>query len=533
MKVKRSIFLLITILPSLFLGLAANSANISTIQNFTTIAENHAPISIEGNAALAAFVKAERFSGDGSPTSPYIIENLVIDARNAHGITINNTDAHLIIQNCTVGGSNSNTGIYLYNTANVNIINNYLSNNFIGINLEDSCNNNTISGNTANNNDWCGINLDYLCTNNTISRNTANNNNGYGIYLSRSSTNTLSGNTANYNMNGILLSSSGTNTLSGNNASYNSYNGIRMSSSCNNNTLSGNTVNYNARGIKLTDSSTNTLSGNTASYNNGDGIRLTFSCNNNMLSRNTANYNTNNGIYLGLSSQNTLSGNTANHNSYNGIGLCSYSLTNIIYFNDIYGNINSQAVEENCYDNQWDNGTTGNYWGADYLNNYPSAMNDGKIWNIPYEISGNGTGLDHFPLVNSITFYLDYYRPQFTDIPENLSAYEGYTDLSISWVTTDLYPATYTIELNGTEVVSPTTWTSGTSISYNVPKGLLIGDHNITIIVTDERGNTAKDTVIFTVTSTKTTTTPGLSFLAVIPAGIGLYIRRRKRKMKR
>jgi hypothetical protein len=77
---------------------------------------------------------------------------------------------------------------------------------------------------------------------------------------------------------------------------------------------------------------------------------------------------------------------------------------NRIYFNDIYGNRNGQAFEEyTCTDNQWDNGTTGNYWGIDYINKYPNAANDGKYWNAPYMIGKDGSGLDHFPLVNSVT----------------------------------------------------------------------------------------------------------------------------------
>jgi len=162
--------------------------------------------------------------------------------------------------------------------------------------------------------------------------------------------------------------------------------------------------------------------------------------------------------------------------------------------------MNSQAFEtEDCIDNQWDNGTTGNYWGVDYINSYPSTTNDGKIWNIPYEIRGSGTGTDYFPLVNGIITDFDLYKPLFTDIPENPSEHEGYSNLSISWIAIDLYPATYTIELDGNEVISPTAWTSGSAITYDIPNDMLKGYYNITIIVTDESGNTVHETVIFTV----------------------------------
>ncbi|MHA1519401.1 MAG: hypothetical protein ACTSRK_04390, partial [Promethearchaeota archaeon] len=55
----------------------------------------------------------------------------------------------------------------------------------------------------------------------------------------------------------------------------------------------------------------------------------------------------------------------------------------------------------------------------------------------------------------------DTTKPQFTVIPEDFSADEGYSDLSVSWTASDLHPATYSIELDGTEVVSATTWTDG------------------------------------------------------------------------
>ena len=56
------------------------------------------------------------------------------------------------------------------------------------------CNNNEISGNTANYNNDHGISLTY-CNNNNISGNTANNNTGYGIYLITSHNNTITENT--------------------------------------------------------------------------------------------------------------------------------------------------------------------------------------------------------------------------------------------------------------------------------------------------------------------------------------------------
>ncbi|MHA1946265.1 MAG: right-handed parallel beta-helix repeat-containing protein [Candidatus Hodarchaeales archaeon] len=345
----------------------------------TAVAGSHAPISIDGNKALASFIKDEGLSGDGTFTSPYMIENFIINASTAHGISIQSTDAYLIIRNCTIEGCFcccDYDGINLDNASNVHISNNLLSNTQNGIRLFNSSNKNTLSGNTANDN--------YK-----------------GISLSHSSNyNTLSGNTGNNNSWGIELFSASNNTISGNTAKNNNY-GIDVNHWSNNNTLSGNTANYNSVGISLTHSHNNTLSGNTAK-NNNYGIDLYFSSNN-TLSGNTAKNNEYGIDVSHWSNNNTLSGNTVNNN-YRGISLGHSTNYNTIHFNNIYENTNAQAIEEgDAIENQWDNGSSGNYWGVDYINNYPSATNDGRIWSTPYEINGTGNGVDHFPLVNAVT----------------------------------------------------------------------------------------------------------------------------------
>ena len=138
----------------------------------------------------------------------------------------------------------------------------YISANNRGIYLSSSSNN-TITGNTCNNNRY-GIYLDYNSNNNTVTDNTCNNNSD-GISLSSSNNNTITGNTCNNSVYaGIYLtSSSSNNTITGNTCNNNS-NGIYLISSSNNNTITGNTCNNNSnRGIYLSSSSNNTITGNT------------------------------------------------------------------------------------------------------------------------------------------------------------------------------------------------------------------------------------------------------------------------------
>ena len=341
-----------------------NNGNLN-IFNYPDAAVNHAPISIKDNYGLKRFVSREGLNGNGAYDSPYIIEGLTIDASKAHGIKIVDSDAYIIIRNCTIDGKSSSSynGIILSDSSNVNIRNNTLIN----------------------------------------------------------------------NVDGIVLMRSHNNTLFGNNA-YNNENGICLANS-DNNVLYENHINYNNYGIVL---------------------------------------------YIPIEN-------------------------NLIYLNYIYGNLYEQAIISRKYEdnqgfyciNQWNDNTTGNYWGNDYVAKYPNAKNNGIIWDTPYKIYGNYDEIDYIPLVNST--FPDFEAPLILNNSHEIKNIMGYSDLKISWTAGDLHPATYTIELNGFEMVSTTTLTNGVAIVYDIPDGLTGGDYNFTIIIEDENGNTAQDTVIFIV----------------------------------
>ena len=245
--------------------------------------------------------------GNGDAT---ILKRMWNSSSNEGVITLNSV-SNCKIENLKIEGnrsvytSSNNYGIYLSSSSNNTITGNTCNNNINGIYLSYS-NNNTITGNICNNNDIDGIYL-YYSNNNTITGNTCNNNSD-GIYLYYSNNNTITNNTCNNNSDGIYLASSSENTITGNTFSNNNFVGIDISSGSNN-TITGNNCNNNyIAGIGLFSSNNNTVTGNTCNNNNGGGIELSSSSNN-TITGNTCNNNIR-GIYLSSSNNNTITGNT-------------------------------------------------------------------------------------------------------------------------------------------------------------------------------------------------------------------------------
>lgn len=138
----------------------------------------HGAITITGNADFVT----QGWPGDGSPQSPYIIENLEI-VTDSIGMSIANTDVHFIIRNCTVSSLTTGvgTGIFFSNVSNGTVENCTISSLDTGLSatsIEDS----TFSNNTLTDIFTYGI---YLSSsiNCTVSDNKAINCEGYGFFL--------------------------------------------------------------------------------------------------------------------------------------------------------------------------------------------------------------------------------------------------------------------------------------------------------------------------------------------------------------
>jgi hypothetical protein len=89
--------------------------------------------------------------------------------------------------------------------------------------------------------------------------------------------------------------------------------------------------------------------------------------------------------------------------------------------------------------------------------------------------------------------------------PADISYQVGTTGNVISWTITDFNNGTFIAYLDDTQISEVTDWISGDQIELTVDE-LAIGEHNLTIVFTDEYGNMVADTVIITVTAAPTTT---------------------------
>ena len=218
-------------------------------------------------------------SGSGTMGSPYIIENVTIDAQNSGScIYIEHTNEYFIIQNCTLINSQAspNSAIRLDFLNNGKIIDNNCSNNNGRAISLFSASNMLIEDNNVVNNGY-GITLSY-CLNTIVAKNYIQDSDYYGIYLWDSDNNIIAENEVNHNgfflsgYHGIYITKNGNpsinNTIKHNNVNNNRKSGIFINS-CDNNTIFGNFIENNLDyGINLFDSDDVNIVGNKINDNN-------------------------------------------------------------------------------------------------------------------------------------------------------------------------------------------------------------------------------------------------------------------------
>ncbi len=93
----------------------------------TTNYTAHDPINIFSNSDFYSYASQEQWPGDGTPTNPFVIENLDITGDVPYNgiVTIKNTDVHFIIRNCLIHDNyaSDGAGIILQNVSNAVISN--------------------------------------------------------------------------------------------------------------------------------------------------------------------------------------------------------------------------------------------------------------------------------------------------------------------------------------------------------------------------------------------------------------------------
>ena len=164
-------------------------------------------------------------------------------------------------------------------------------------------------------------------------------------------------------------------------------------------------------GVEFYGAMKNTVAGNRV-LNNGVGIKVdgnpdalsAITVKNNLIEANYV------GIYLGYESRDSeISYNTIKSNT-RGIEV-DRSQANIVHHNNFIEYVENTVIHDPVFDDpyyanywtysNWDNGTEGNYW-SDYAG---ADDNSDGIGDLPFE-------LDHYPLISSVNFDIQFTLPQ-------------------------------------------------------------------------------------------------------------------------
>ncbi|MFW9819704.1 MAG: nitrous oxide reductase family maturation protein NosD [Candidatus Thorarchaeota archaeon] len=350
-------------------------------------------------------------SGLGTKSTPYLINNIEIDAMGAlvNCLEIRNSNVYFIIQNSKFINS-SWDGILMNNVHNGTLTNiNCTQNDGAGIRLEQGCSYNSIFNCFSNDNIY-GLQFYTNCDYNLIHNNTCENNE-QGIYLNQGHDyNNITNNYLNHNEKNL----------------GNDNNGIMIVGSGNHNKIADNTILYSGdNGIYLASQNNCLIYNNTCVFNGINGLYASSSSDNN-ITNNKIYFSTQHGIrMISNSRRNEIFGNLITNNTQRGIYLQSNSYYNTFYNNTFIGN-GENARDEGQYKevgqpvrgNYWNNSIIGNYW-----DDYPDIDdNDDGIGDSPYFIMSFYGTYDYLPIwFDGLTIQL--ITPQNNEVFKNPPAF--------------------------------------------------------------------------------------------------------------
>ncbi|MFX1484971.1 MAG: right-handed parallel beta-helix repeat-containing protein, partial [Promethearchaeota archaeon] len=131
-------------------------------------------------------------------------------------------------------------------------------------------------------------------------------------------------------------------------------------------------------------------------------------------------------------------------------------------------------------------------------------------------------GAGHFVTDMVLVDAVDTISPTI-DSPNDIEYVAGSTGNNIEWHGSDLFPASYEVFIDDVSTESGP-WTSSTEPITVIVDGLTAGEHNCTIVLTDQGGNSIMDTVIVVVTELPTTPPPTTTTPPPPPDGDGTMI---------
>ncbi len=422
-----------------------------------------------------------------------IEENLLENNRgyddDSGGICLNSSGGNNVSANVCL--NNSRYGIRVSGTEleEIEHFNNYIYNNTCrgsdyGIYLEHAHWNN-ISENQCENNIRDGV-KQCLSHHNNVTHNRIGRSWENGLALDRSNFNNITGNRIEENLKGIFLDNCMYNNLSRNTVHDSTVNGIELDL-CTGDRIEENTLRNNLLAVLLNECSRTDISRNSMTLNR-DGVVLADS-EYATITNNILEHHEERSLRLLDSCENEIAYNSINDSLVYGIDLYG-STGNLIHHNDIISPFDSALLAfDDEGENDWDNGTEGNYW-SNYGKVCPEAEPLGKIWDTAYHIRDEGA-VDRFPLRYPISDYLS--RP---------AAYAG-RDEVIEQFETYTFDGTGSFDHLG---IASYMWTfvhGGENFTLNgsMPSFVFtrMGTYEITLRITNTRGRTDEDIVFITV----------------------------------
>jgi parallel beta-helix repeat protein len=339
-----------------------NNANLNILQNNNVTSNTANGIEITGssnNQITGNDINNNAMAGIllSSATGNSINTNTLINNGFANIVLDNSTGNNLNGGNTISGGQN---GIYL----GTNSMNNLISQNYITLNTANGIWSVTSLNNILNNNIInIGTNGIFLngATQTHIMSNTINGSGVIGLLLAGSSdNNTITGNSLNNNLwTGICLDNSAGNTINGANTVYGGENGLYLGNNANNNQVTQNVFTMgSANGIWVDNSVGNTINQNNINNNGIIGVLISNGGTGNNLTYNSIQQNGWAGVCIVSSS-----GNNMNHNNFISNPEQAYDDSTNNWDNGVTGN----------YWNDWPTTTPRPISGGSNTDNFPST----------------------------------------------------------------------------------------------------------------------------------------------------------------